>query len=139
MEEEVQKHEEEIADEEQQPIDFMMHTLAGYAYPQMTKIGRLLKQQPITVLIDTMSTNNFMNDKIWKLVGNTPINRWKKTIRLTARISEVAGLAGVLHCVLLLMFEVLLFSFWFFNRIYHEKLPFFTAMVAAPKFIVMAT
>ncbi|RRT35693.1 hypothetical protein B296_00046717 [Ensete ventricosum] len=28
------------------------------------KVGGLLKQQPITVLIDTTSTNNFMNGKV---------------------------------------------------------------------------
>ncbi|RRT57985.1 hypothetical protein B296_00015838 [Ensete ventricosum] len=64
MDEEVQKHEEEVADEEQQPVDFTMHTLAGYANPQTIKVGGHLKQQPFTVLIDTTSTNNFMNDKV---------------------------------------------------------------------------
>ena len=59
MEEEVQEHEEEVADEEQQPIDITMHALAGCVNPQTMKVGGLLKQQPITVLIDTESTNNF--------------------------------------------------------------------------------
>ncbi|RRT53957.1 hypothetical protein B296_00000240 [Ensete ventricosum] len=30
MEEELQEHEEEVADEEQQPVDMTMHALAGY-------------------------------------------------------------------------------------------------------------
>ncbi|RWW88729.1 hypothetical protein BHE74_00002383 [Ensete ventricosum] len=64
MEEEVQKHEEEVADEEQQPVDFTMHTLTGYANPQTMKVEGLLKQQPITILIDTTSTNNIMNNKV---------------------------------------------------------------------------
>ncbi|RRT63398.1 hypothetical protein B296_00016478 [Ensete ventricosum] len=33
MEDEVQEHEEEVADEEQQPIDITMHTLTSYANP----------------------------------------------------------------------------------------------------------
>ncbi|RWV90275.1 hypothetical protein GW17_00047542 [Ensete ventricosum] len=39
--------------------------------------------------------------------------------------------------VLLLKFLDLLFRF--FNRFYHEKLPFFAAMVTAPKFVAMPT
>ncbi|RWW70473.1 hypothetical protein BHE74_00021850 [Ensete ventricosum] len=64
VEEEIQKHEEEVTDEEQQLVDFTMHTIVGYANPQTMKVGGLLKQQPITVLIDTTSTNNFMNSKV---------------------------------------------------------------------------
>ena len=52
---------EKVTDEEQQPVDITMHALAGYANPQMMKVGGLLKQQPITILIK--STNNFMNSK----------------------------------------------------------------------------
>ncbi|RWW54591.1 hypothetical protein BHE74_00038824 [Ensete ventricosum] len=33
VEEEVQKHEKDVMDEEQQLVDFTMHTLAGYAQP----------------------------------------------------------------------------------------------------------
>ncbi|RZR95364.1 hypothetical protein BHM03_00024208 [Ensete ventricosum] len=64
MEEEVQDHEEEVTKEEQWPVDFTMHALAGYVNPQMMKVGGLLKQEPITILIDTESTNNFMNSKV---------------------------------------------------------------------------
>ncbi|RZR91107.1 hypothetical protein BHM03_00019157 [Ensete ventricosum] len=64
IEEEVQEHEEEVTDEEQQLADCTMHTLADYANSQMIKEGGLLKQQPITILIDTESTNNFMNCKV---------------------------------------------------------------------------
>ncbi|RWW84079.1 hypothetical protein BHE74_00007332 [Ensete ventricosum] len=62
-EEEVHEHEEEVMEEEPQPTDCMMHALAGYSNLQMMKVGGLLKQQPITVLIDIGSTNNFMNRK----------------------------------------------------------------------------
>ena len=41
-----------------------MHALAGYMNLQMMKVGGLLKQQPITILLDTGSTNNFMNNKV---------------------------------------------------------------------------
>ncbi|RRT54322.1 hypothetical protein B296_00019788 [Ensete ventricosum] len=55
--------EEEAMEEEPQLADYAVHTLAGYSNPQMMKVGGLLKQQPITVLIDTGSTNNFFNSK----------------------------------------------------------------------------
>ena len=64
IEEEVQEHEEEVADEEKQLVDITMHALADYTNPQTMKVGGLLKQQPINVLIDTGSTNNFMNSKV---------------------------------------------------------------------------
>ncbi|RWW49156.1 hypothetical protein BHE74_00044714 [Ensete ventricosum] len=41
-----------------------MHALAGYANTQTMKIDGFLKHQPITVLIDTGSTNNFMDNKV---------------------------------------------------------------------------
>ncbi|RWW81584.1 hypothetical protein BHE74_00010007 [Ensete ventricosum] len=44
--------------------DFMVHELAGYSNPQTMKVGGLLKQQPITILIDMGSTNNFLNSKV---------------------------------------------------------------------------
>ncbi|RZS23041.1 hypothetical protein BHM03_00055886 [Ensete ventricosum] len=58
------EHEEEDIEEEPQPIDCMVHALAGYANPQMMKIRGFLKQQPVTVLIDIESINNFMNNKV---------------------------------------------------------------------------
>ncbi|RRT73120.1 hypothetical protein B296_00009941 [Ensete ventricosum] len=36
----------------------------GYSNPQKMKVGGLLKQQPIAVLVDTGSTNNFLNIKV---------------------------------------------------------------------------
>ena len=62
--EESLEHEEEDAEEEPQPTEVMVHTLASYSNPQTMKIGGLLKQQPITVLIDTGSTTNFLNSKL---------------------------------------------------------------------------
>ncbi|RRT65333.1 hypothetical protein B296_00000531 [Ensete ventricosum] len=55
VEEEVQEHKVEVTDEEEQPVDITMHALAGYANPQTMKIGGFLKQQLITILIDTRS------------------------------------------------------------------------------------
>ena len=58
------KHEEEDAEEESQPTEVMVHALAGYSNPQTMKVRGLFKQQPIIVLIDTDSTNNFLNSKV---------------------------------------------------------------------------
>ncbi|RZR81961.1 hypothetical protein BHM03_00008283 [Ensete ventricosum] len=55
----------EKAMEEESPLaNYVVHALASYSNPQMMKVGGLLKQQPITVLIDTGSTNNFFNSKV---------------------------------------------------------------------------
>ncbi|RWW44591.1 hypothetical protein BHE74_00049634 [Ensete ventricosum] len=51
-------------EKESQPVDYAVHALAGYVNSQIMKVGGLLKQQPITVLIDTGSTNNFLNSKV---------------------------------------------------------------------------
>ncbi|RWW69694.1 hypothetical protein BHE74_00022692 [Ensete ventricosum] len=56
--------EEEAIEEELQPANYAMHALAGYSNSQTMKVGGLLKQQPITVLIDMGSTNNFLNSKV---------------------------------------------------------------------------
>ncbi|RWW80017.1 hypothetical protein BHE74_00011668 [Ensete ventricosum] len=64
IEEEVHKHKEEVMEEEPQLVDCMMHALAGYGNLQTMKVRGLLKQQPITILIDTGSTNKFMNNKV---------------------------------------------------------------------------
>ncbi|RWW36463.1 hypothetical protein BHE74_00058509 [Ensete ventricosum] len=58
------KPKEEAMEEESPPANYAVHTLAGYSNPQMMKVGGLLKQQLITVLIDTSSTNNFLNSKV---------------------------------------------------------------------------
>ncbi|RRT43948.1 hypothetical protein B296_00046370 [Ensete ventricosum] len=55
--------EEEDVDEELQPTVSTVHALAGYANPQTIKIDEFRKHQPITVLINTGSTNNFMDNK----------------------------------------------------------------------------
>ncbi|RWV81792.1 hypothetical protein GW17_00056757, partial [Ensete ventricosum] len=56
--------EEEAMEEESQPADYVVHALTDYSNPQTMKVGGLLKQQPITVLIDTGSTNNFLKSKV---------------------------------------------------------------------------
>ncbi|RWW76355.1 hypothetical protein BHE74_00015563 [Ensete ventricosum] len=50
--------------EDPQPTVSIVHTLAGYANPQTMKIDGFLKHQPVTILIDTRSTNNFMDNKV---------------------------------------------------------------------------
>ncbi|RRT36099.1 hypothetical protein B296_00052251 [Ensete ventricosum] len=62
--EESLKPKDEAIEEEPQSDDFTVRALAGYSNPQMMKVGGLLKQQPITILIDMGSTNNFLNSKI---------------------------------------------------------------------------
>ncbi|RWW78144.1 hypothetical protein BHE74_00013652 [Ensete ventricosum] len=56
--------EDEATEEEPQSADFTVHALAGYSNPKTMKVGGILKQQPIIVLIDTGSTNNFLNSKV---------------------------------------------------------------------------
>ena len=58
------EHEEEDVEEEPQPIESTIHTLAGYSNPQTMKVGGLLKQQAITILIETGNTTNFLNSKL---------------------------------------------------------------------------
>ena len=62
--EESLEHKEEDAEKEPQSTEVTIHALVGYSNPQMMKVGGLLKQQPITILIDTGSTNNFLNSKV---------------------------------------------------------------------------
>ncbi|RWW58745.1 hypothetical protein BHE74_00034360 [Ensete ventricosum] len=42
----------------------MTHALVDYTNPQAAKVEESLKPQPVTVLIKTRSTNNFMNSKV---------------------------------------------------------------------------
>ena len=51
-------------DEDIEAITHTVHALAGYANPQTIKIGGTLKHQPVTILIDTDSNNNFMDRKV---------------------------------------------------------------------------
>ncbi|RWV78473.1 hypothetical protein GW17_00060560 [Ensete ventricosum] len=55
---------EEAIEEESPLANYAVHALAEYSIPQMMKVGGLLKQQSITVLIDMGSTNNFLNSKV---------------------------------------------------------------------------
>ncbi|RZR71661.1 hypothetical protein BHM03_00006262 [Ensete ventricosum] len=55
------KPKEENMKEDPQLADCATHTLAGHANPQAMKVEESLKQQSVTVLIETKSTNNFMN------------------------------------------------------------------------------
>ncbi|RWV86959.1 hypothetical protein BHE74_00023791 [Ensete ventricosum] len=55
--------EEEDMEEDPQPTVNTIHALAN-SNPQMMKIEGFLKHQPIIILIDTRSTNNFMDSKV---------------------------------------------------------------------------
>ncbi|RWW14155.1 hypothetical protein GW17_00022094 [Ensete ventricosum] len=62
--EEGPKLEEEAMEEDPQSADYAVHAFVGYSNLQTMKVGGLLKQQPITILIDTGNTNNFLNSKV---------------------------------------------------------------------------
>ncbi|RWV90295.1 hypothetical protein GW17_00047518 [Ensete ventricosum] len=47
-----------------QPADYMTHTLAGHVNPQVIKDEESLKQQSVTILIETRSPNDLMNGKV---------------------------------------------------------------------------
>ena len=81
--EESLEHEEEDAKKEPQPTEVTVHALAGYSNPQTMKVGGLLKQQPITVLIDTGSTNNFLNSKV-AVHMNLPIENCSRFVAKVA-------------------------------------------------------
>ncbi|RRT77152.1 hypothetical protein B296_00005536 [Ensete ventricosum] len=55
---------EEAVEEVSQLADYAVHKLAGYSNPHMMKVGGLLNKQPITILVDTGSTNKFLNSKV---------------------------------------------------------------------------
>ena len=42
----------------------VVHVLAKYSNPQTMKVEELLKCQSVTILIDTSSTNNFIDSKV---------------------------------------------------------------------------
>ncbi|RZS26876.1 hypothetical protein BHM03_00060281, partial [Ensete ventricosum] len=62
--EEALEPKEEAMEEGSQPTDYAAHALAGYSNPQLMKVEGPLKQQLITVPIDTGRTNNFLNSKV---------------------------------------------------------------------------
>ena len=77
------EHEEEDAEEEPKPTEVTVHTLASYSNPQTMKIGGFLKQQPITVLIDTGSTTNFLNSKLAVRISLPIKNRCRFDVKVT--------------------------------------------------------
>ena len=81
--EESLEHEEEDAEEEPQPTEVTVHTLASYSNPQTMIIGGLLKQQPITVLIDTGSTTNFLNSNLAVRISLPIENRCRFDVKVT--------------------------------------------------------
>jgi hypothetical protein len=43
-----------------------IHALAGYSNPQTMRASGYIKRQPVIVLIDTSSTNNFLDENVSK-------------------------------------------------------------------------
>ncbi|RWW70945.1 hypothetical protein BHE74_00021346 [Ensete ventricosum] len=71
MIEPIQESKEEDPEPEQkdtkkdpQPVISTVYALVGHTNPQTMKIEGFLEQQPVIVLIDIGSTNNFMNNKV---------------------------------------------------------------------------
>ena len=56
-------HEGINSNENVEPTIHTMHTLADYSNPQTMEVGETLEHQPVIVLIDTSSTNNFMDSE----------------------------------------------------------------------------
>ena len=56
-------HEGINSNEDVEPTIHTMHTLADYSNPQTMEVGETLEHQPVIVLIDTGSTNNFMDSE----------------------------------------------------------------------------
>lgn len=89
IEEEVIEHSEENLEhkedtkEEPQPTDVTVHALAGYSNPQTMKVGGILKQQPITVLIDMSSATNFLNSKLAVRIALPIENRCRFDVKVT--------------------------------------------------------
>ena len=65
-------HEGINSNEDVEPTVHTMHTLADYSNPQTMKVAGTLEHQPIIVLIDTGSINNFMD--------NETVDRWAHQI-----------------------------------------------------------
>ena len=83
--EESLEHEKKDVEEEPQPTEVTIHTLAGYSNTQTMKVGSLLKQQPITVLIDIGSTTNFLNSKLAVRIALPIMNRCRFDVKVTDR------------------------------------------------------
>ncbi|RWW03795.1 hypothetical protein GW17_00033018 [Ensete ventricosum] len=90
--EEALKPKEEAMEEESQPGNYAVHALADYSNLQMMKVGGLLKQQPITILIDIGSTNNFLNSKVAACLA-LQIEGDRHSLRAIAPMSEWHRLA----------------------------------------------
>ena len=65
-EEEEEEEVEQILDTEETTPTISCHALAGISTPQTLKIEGYLKKQKVTVLIDSGSTHNFINNKVAK-------------------------------------------------------------------------
>ncbi|KAF8405656.1 hypothetical protein HHK36_007732 [Tetracentron sinense] len=63
---EAAQEDEELIGGDDGKVTYTVHSLAGYSNPQTMKVNGLLKCQQVTVLIDTGSTNNFLDENIAK-------------------------------------------------------------------------
>ncbi|RRT47277.1 hypothetical protein B296_00039121 [Ensete ventricosum] len=56
--------EDKDTEENAEPVTSTVHALTDYVEPQPMEVEGFLKHQPETILIDTGSTNNFMDKKV---------------------------------------------------------------------------
>jgi hypothetical protein len=61
-EESEQEDNDDVGDEGE--VTCIVHALADYSNPQTMKVSGIFKRHPVTVLIDTGSTNNFLDEGI---------------------------------------------------------------------------
>jgi hypothetical protein len=60
---------EETQDPASDPAQISFHALMGHTIPQTLRVMGKIKQSPISVLIDSGSTHNFLQDRIAKQLG----------------------------------------------------------------------
>ena len=61
----MEEEEEEVGDKP----DIFLNTLVGISTPQMMQVMTKIGKVPLTVLIDTGSTHNFLHKLLARLVG----------------------------------------------------------------------
>ena len=74
--------------EESETIDDLLavtvHALVGYSNPQTIRVSRYIKCQLVTVLIDTGSTNNFLDEDVAKRLSLLVETHDKFEVKLAA-------------------------------------------------------
>ena len=67
--EEKSEHDGDVEEGINQTVAISVHTLAGYSTSQTMWFNGSIKHQPVTILIDSNSTNHFLDVKIAKRIS----------------------------------------------------------------------